>query len=122
MFVIILVDIEMRDDFGYLSAVDRPLLIFYGLMCIVYVFYAIGWLFVSFAQWRDLLPIQFWIGAVIFLGMFEKAVFYAEYHSINTTGQSVKGAILFAEVLSCFKRTLARMLIIIVSCGFGIVK
>ncbi|CAG2184290.1 unnamed protein product, partial [Oppiella nova] len=54
--------------------------------------------------------------------MFEKAVFYAEYQSINSTGVSVKGAVLFAEVLSCFKRTLARMLVIIVSCGFGIVK
>ncbi|CAG2172848.1 unnamed protein product [Oppiella nova] len=69
-----------------------------------------------------MLRIQFWIRGVIFLGMFEKAVFYAEYQSINSTGVSVKGAVLFAEVLSCFKRTLARMLVIIVSCGFGIVK
>jgi hypothetical protein len=91
-------------------------------MCIVYVFYALGWLVVSALQWRDLLRIQFWVGAVIFLGMIEKAVFYAEYQSINTTGQSVKGAVLFAELLSCLKRTLARMLVIIVSLGFGIVK
>ncbi|XP_035218503.1 transmembrane protein 87A-like [Stegodyphus dumicola] len=52
----------------------------------------------------------------------EKAVFYAEYQSINYSGHSVQGAILFAEILSCMKRTLARMLIIIVSLGFGIVK
>jgi hypothetical protein len=113
----------MKTESGlYLSAVDWPLLPFYGVMCAVYVIYAFGWLLVSFAQWRDLLRIQFWIAAVILLGMFEKAVFYAEYQSINSTGVSVKGAVLFAEVLSCFKRTLARMLVIIVSCGFGIVK
>ena len=113
----------MKTESGhYLSAIDWPLLPFYGVMCGVYVIFAFGWLLVSFMQWREILRIQFWIGAVIFLGMFEKAVFYAEYSSINSTGVSVKGAVLFAEILSCFKRTLARMLVIIVSCGFGIVK
>ncbi|KAF8790751.1 Transmembrane protein 87A like protein [Argiope bruennichi] len=116
------VDIAMKSDYGYLSAVDYPLLIFYGVMCGLYVIYAIVWLILSALQWRDLLRIQFWIGAVILLGLMEKAVFYAEYQSINFTGQSVQGAILFAEILSCMKRTLARMLIIIVSLGFGIVK
>ncbi|CAG2180072.1 unnamed protein product, partial [Oppiella nova] len=81
------VDIEMMGQSGHhLSAIDWPLLPFYGVMCAVYVLFAFGWLFVSFSQWRDLLRIQFWIGGVIFLGMFEKAVFYAEYQSINSTG------------------------------------
>ncbi|XP_054708741.1 transmembrane protein 87A-like [Uloborus diversus] len=116
------VDIAMKGNHGYLSAIDYPLLIFYGIMCVIYVMYAIAWLAMSALQWRDLLRIQFWIGAVILLGLVEKAVFYAEYQSINYTGRSVQGAILFAEILSCMKRTLARMLIIIVSLGFGIVK
>ncbi len=51
-----------------------------------------------------------------------QAVFYAEYQNINSTGTSVTGAVLFAEIVSCAKRTLARMLIVIVSIGFGIVK
>lgn len=116
------VDVSMKGDYGYLSAVDWPLLPFYGFMCGVYVIYAFAWLVVSALQWRDLLRIQFWIGGVILLGLMEKAVFYAEYQSINSTGQSVQGAVLFAEILSCMKRTLARMLVIIVSLGFGIVK
>lgn len=116
------VTIEMKGENGYLSANDAPLLTFYGIMCAVYVVYAVSWLVVSAMQWRDLLRIQFWIAAVIFLGMLEKAVFFSEYKSINDTGLSVKGAILFAEVVSCLKRTLARMLVIIVSLGYGIVK
>ena len=117
-----IVDLEMKGKSGYLSADEWPLLPFYGVMSIVYLLYAIGWLVASAMQWRDLLRIQFWIGGVIFLGMLEKAVFYAEYQSINSTGQSVKSAILLAELVSCLKRTLARMLVIIVSLGFGIVK
>lgn len=116
------VHIEMRGTYGFLSAADWPLLPFYGAMCIIYVFFGVIWLFVSFMQWRDLLRIQFWIGGVILLGMLEKAMFYAEYQSINSTGMSVSGAVLLAEWVSCAKRTLARMLVIIVSLGFGIVK
>lgn len=56
------------------------------------------------------------------MGMLEKATFYAEYQSINNTGTRVQGAMLFAEWVSCAKRTLARMLVVIVSLGFGIVK
>ncbi|XP_053213819.1 transmembrane protein 87A-like isoform X2 [Panonychus citri] len=117
-----IVDLEMKGTNGYLSADEWPLLPFYGVMSIVYFLYAVGWLVASAMQWRDLLRIQFWIGGVLFLGMLEKAVFYAEYQSINSTGRSVKSAILLAELISCLKRTLARMLVIIVSLGFGIVK
>lgn len=116
------VHIEMRGTYGFLSAVDWPLLPFYGVMCLIYVLFGVIWLLVSFMQWRDLLRIQFWIGGVILLGMLEKAMFYAEYQSINSTGVSVRGAVLLAEWVSCAKRTLARMLVIIVSLGFGIVK
>jgi len=37
-------------------------------------------------------------------------------------GVSVPGAIVFAELVSSVKRALARMLVIITSIGFGIVK
>ena len=54
--------------------------------------------------------------------MLEKAVFFAEYENINKDGQPVRGAIILAELVSCVKRGLARMLVIIVCLGFGIIK
>jgi len=116
------ITISMEGTNGYLSVVDWPLLPFYGLMCGLYVAMGLGWLVVCALHWRDLLRIQFWIGAVIFLGMLEKALFYAEFQNINSTGIPTKNLIIMAEVVSCAKRTLARMLVIIVSLGFGIVK
>ncbi|CAG5132052.1 unnamed protein product, partial [Candidula unifasciata] len=95
---------------------------FYGVMGLVYIFFGIFWLVLLACNWRDLLRVQFWIGAVIFLGMLEKAVFFGEYENLNKTGQSVRGAIIVAELVSCLKRTLARMLVLIVSLGYGIVK
>lgn len=114
--------VEMKGKHGYLSASDWPLYPFYGVMSLLYVFYGVVWLIVSACQWRDLLRIQFWIGGVIALGMLEKAVFFSEYNNINITGETNPALTIFAELVSCVKRTLARILVIIVSMGFGIVK
>ncbi|RVE65237.1 hypothetical protein OJAV_G00134260 [Oryzias javanicus] len=114
--------ISMKGPHDYISASEWPLMVFYMVMCIVYVLMAVLWLVLSGCYWRDLLRIQFWIGGVIFLGMLEKAVYYAEYQSIRYEGFSVQGAVVFAEVLSSVKRTLARVLVIIASLGYGIVK
>lgn len=66
------------------------LLQFYMVMCIIYVLLGVLWLVLSACYWRDLLRIQFWIGGVIFLGMLEKAVYYAEFQSIRYDGLSGK--------------------------------
>ncbi|XP_054431533.1 transmembrane protein 87B isoform X1 [Pteronotus mesoamericanus] len=116
------VSLSMMGPKGYLSASDWPLMIFYMVMCIVYIFYGVLWLMWSACYWKDILRIQFWIAAVIFLGMLEKAVFYAEYQNINNTGLSTQGLLIFAELISAVKRTLARLLVIIMSLGYGIVK
>uniref|UniRef100_A0A8C3WBG5 Transmembrane protein 87B n=1 Tax=Catagonus wagneri TaxID=51154 RepID=A0A8C3WBG5_9CETA len=116
------VSLSMMGPHGYISASDWPLMIFYMVMCIVYILYGVLWLMWSACYWKDILRIQFWIAAVIFLGMLEKAVFYAEYQNINSTGLSTQGLLIFAELTSAVKRTLARLLVIVVSLGYGIVK
>ncbi|XP_052582215.1 transmembrane protein 87A isoform X5 [Peromyscus eremicus] len=114
--------VEVKGPYEYLTLEDYPLMIFFMVMCIVYVLFGVLWLAWSACYWRDLLRIQFWIGAVIFLGMFEKAVFYAEFQNIRYKGESVQDALVLAELLSAVKRSLARTLVIIVSLGYGIVK
>uniref|UniRef100_A0AC34Q679 Transmembrane protein 87A n=1 Tax=Panagrolaimus sp. JU765 TaxID=591449 RepID=A0AC34Q679_9BILA len=115
-------EVQWRNPHGYLSAIDYPLLRFYQFMCILYIILSMIWLIVCFKHWKDLLRIQFWIGAVIIIGMIEKAVFYAEYANMNDVGESVEGLIELAELMSCLKRTMAHVLIIIVSVGYGVVK
>ncbi|XP_076833621.1 transmembrane protein 87A-like [Brachyhypopomus gauderio] len=114
--------VEMKGSREYSSPADWPLMMFFMVMCIVYVLFGALWLLWMALYWRDLLRIQFWIGAVIILGMLEKAVFYSEYQSIRYHGEYNQGAVIFAELLSALKRSLARVLVIIVSLGYGIVK
>ncbi|CAF0775268.1 unnamed protein product [Brachionus calyciflorus] len=114
--------ISLKYKNGYISANDWPLLPFYSIMCVIYSLFAIYWFVISIMYWRDLLRVQIWIGGVIILGLMEKAAFLAEYDSVNRNGYSLQLGMIVAEVISCFKRSLARMLVIIVSLGFGIVK
>ncbi|OCT68742.1 transmembrane protein 87A [Xenopus laevis] len=114
--------VEVKGPYDYLTLADYPRMIFFMVMCIVYVLFGVLWLAWSACYWRDLLRIQFWVGAVIFLGMLEKAVFYAEFQNIRYHGEPVEGAVILAELLSAVKRSLARILVIIVSLGYGIVK
>uniref|UniRef100_A0A3B3S416 Transmembrane protein 87A n=1 Tax=Paramormyrops kingsleyae TaxID=1676925 RepID=A0A3B3S416_9TELE len=114
--------VQMKGPYGYTTPADWPLMMFFMVMCYVYVLFGLLWLFWCACYWRDLLRIQFWIGAVILLGMLEKAVFYSEYESIRSRGEYVRGAMIFAELLSALKRSLARILMLIVSLGYGIVK
>ncbi|TSO25217.1 Transmembrane protein 87A [Bagarius yarrelli] len=114
--------VKMEGSHDYSSPADWPLMMFFMIMCIVYVLFGALWLLQLACYWRDLLRIQFWIGAVIILGMLEKAVFYSEYQSIRYYGTYNQSAVIFAELLSALKRSLARILLIIVSLGYGIVK
>ncbi|XP_067277623.1 transmembrane protein 87A [Pseudorasbora parva] len=114
--------VMMKGTHGFLSVTEWPLMIFYMVMCMVYIFYAVLWFVWSSCYWKDLLRIQFWIAGVIFLGMIEKAVFCAEYQNTNNVGSASQGLLIFAELISALKRTLARLLVIIVSLGYGIVK
>ncbi|XP_030076044.1 transmembrane protein 87A isoform X2 [Microcaecilia unicolor] len=117
------IELEMKHPwYLFTSASEWPLMMFYMVMCIIYVLYGTLWLVLLACYWRDILRIQFWIGGVVLLGMLEKAVYYAEFQSIQNEGVSVQGAMIFAEVLSAVKRTLARVLVIIASVGYGIVK
>lgn len=117
------VTVTTKHDYGYLSAVTYPLLPFYGIMSLTYACLGVIWLALCAHKWRDLIRIQLWIGMVIFIGMMEKALFYIEFETLNNTGYPTAGfAIVIAELMSAFKKSLSRMLIVIVSIGFGITR
>ena len=46
--------------------------------------------------------------------MIEKAMFTAEYNNVHLSGQTSQNLILAAEIISCAKRSIARILVIIV--------
>ena len=118
----ITIEAEMKNTWGYLSALDYPLLIFYTCMTAVYVVYACVWLIAMMRQCKDLLCVQFWIGAVIGLGMIENVLFFIEYNAVNMNGREHLTILTTAEFISAARSTLTRLLIVVISLGVGVVQ
>ncbi|KAL6132940.1 hypothetical protein ACLB2K_065177 [Fragaria x ananassa] len=113
---------DWRNPDGYLPGKMAPLMTFYGLMSLAYLVLGVAW-FLRFVQyWKDIIQLHYHITAVIALGMCEMAVWYFEYVNFNSTGTRPMGITLWAVTFSSVKKTLSRLLLLVVSMGFGVVK
>ncbi|XVE80738.1 hypothetical protein DITRI_Ditri15bG0004400 [Diplodiscus trichospermus] len=107
---------------GYLPGKMAPLMTFFGLMSLAYLVLGLGW-FLRFVQfWKDIIHLHYHITLVIALGMCEMAVWYFEYSNFNSTGSRPMGITLWAVTFGSVKKTLSRLLLLVVSMGFGVVR
>ncbi|KAK0584224.1 hypothetical protein LWI29_009518 [Acer saccharum] len=107
---------------GYLPGKMAPLMTFFGLMSLAYLMLGLAW-FVRFVQfWKDIIQLHYCITVVIALGMCEMAVWYFEYANFNSTGSRPMGITLWAVTFTSVKKTLSRLLLLVVSMGYGVVR
>ncbi|CAH9134716.1 unnamed protein product [Cuscuta epithymum] len=107
---------------GYLPGKMVPLMTFYGIASLAYLVLGLFW-FVKFVQyWKDVIQLHSHITVVIALGMVEMALWYFEYTNLNSTGKRPMGITLWAVTVSAVKKTLSRLLLLMVSMGYGVVK
>ena len=112
----------MSSWYGYLSVKHYPFLIFYGLMVVAYLILNVVWLILLIISIKNLIRLQFVILSVLMLGYSEQFLFLVDYAYMNVTGNNPYGLIYVAEIVSAVKRTLARMLVVVVCLGFGTVR
>ncbi|KAL3639800.1 hypothetical protein CASFOL_014768 [Castilleja foliolosa] len=111
-----------KNPTGYLPGRMAPLMKFFGFMSLAFVLLGIFW-FSQYARfWREVLPLQNCITLVITLGMFEMAFWYFDYAEFNETGVRPTGITLWAVTFGTVKRTVSRLIILIVSMGYGVVR
>lgn len=111
-----------RNPGGYLPGKMAPLMTFYGLMSLAYLVLGLIW-FLQFVRfWKDILQLHYHITAVIALGMCEMAFWYFEYANFNSTGTRPMGITLWAVTFTAVKKTVSRLLLLVVSMGFGVVR
>lgn len=80
------------------------------------------WLIQYMRFWRDILTLQNCITAVIALAMVELATWYFDFVNFNSTGFRPYGITIWAVTLGAVRKTVSRMLILVVSMGFGVVR
>ncbi|WOH08052.1 hypothetical protein DCAR_0727489 [Daucus carota subsp. sativus] len=111
-----------RNPQGYLPGKMAPLMTFYGIASLAYLVLGLVW-FLRFVKfWKDIIQLHYHITIVIALGMCETALWYFEYANLNATGIRPVGITLWAVTITAVKKTLSRLLLLVVSMGYGVVR
>ncbi|KAJ6947144.1 hypothetical protein NC651_001746 [Populus alba x Populus x berolinensis] len=111
-----------KNPSGYLPGRMAPLMRFYGFMSLAFVILGLFW-FSQYARfWREVFPLQNCITLVITLGMFEMAFWYFDYAEFNETGIRPTGITIWAVTFGTIKLTVARLVLLMVSMGYGVVR
>jgi hypothetical protein len=110
------------NPYGYLSADSYPLMPFYAIESAIYVCLGIFWLILSLKYRRELLTLQNCIGGVIVLGVIEGATLYFNDLGYNISGQNYTAAMMTGVIVSTIKKAVSRLLILVVSLGYGVMK
>ncbi|XP_052183392.1 uncharacterized protein LOC127795636 [Diospyros lotus] len=111
-----------KNPTGYLPGRMAPLMNFYGFMSLAFVVLGVFW-FSQYARfWKEVIPLQNCITLVITLGMFEMALWYFDYAEFNETGVRPTGTTVWAVTFGTVKRTVSRLIILMVSMGYGVVR
>jgi hypothetical protein len=111
-----------RNPDGYLPGKMTPLMTFYGLMSLAYIFFGLVWFLWLVQYWKDVIQLHYHITAVISLGMCEMALWYFEYANFNSTGSRPMVITVWAVTFTAVKKTVSRLLLLVVSMGFGVVR
>jgi hypothetical protein len=91
-------------------------------MTLAYVCLGIIWLLQYVRFWDDVLQLQHCISAVIGLGLFEMILWYFEYANFNNTGIRPIVVTTWVVTVGAIRKTIARLLILSVSMGYGVVR
>ncbi|CAN1297531.1 Transmembrane protein 87A [Linum perenne] len=111
-----------RNPDGYLPGKMAPLMAFSGFMSLAYLGLGLVWFLWFTRYWKDVIQLHFHITAVIGLGMCEMALWYFEYANFNSNGSRPLAITFWAVTFTAVKKTVSRLLLLVVSMGYGIVR
>ena len=111
-----------KNPYGYLTGEFYGFLKFYGNLSVAYLICAMGWGYLCARNWKELLMVQNCITAVIALGMIEVMLRYYDFHTLNALGSRNHALMLAGVTFATIKKTVSRMLVLVVGMGYGVVK
>jgi hypothetical protein len=114
--------VQYVNPYGYLPADLYGYMPFWFWMLIAHVTVGAVWLLLSLRNWRDLLHLQMCISGILFVSMVETCAWNFIFESYNDNGRMPLIPSVGVEVINTGKRTLSRMLVLVVSMGYGVVK
>jgi hypothetical protein len=114
--------IDSLDPYGYLPADLFGDLPFYMLLAGCYTLLALYWMVVCTLYYDQIIPLQLWISCVLAMGMIETTAMYSHYERWNQDGTYSLDLMMTGLVFGVAKRTMSRVVVLLVSLGYGVVK
>jgi hypothetical protein len=114
--------IDSLDPYGYLPADLFGNLPFYMVLAGLYSLLSIYWMVMNVLYYDQIIPLQFWITCVLGMGMIETTAMYAHYEHWNEVGTYSINLMLTGLVFGVAKRTMSRIVVLLLSLGYGVVK
>ena len=97
-------------------------LYFYGYTALATLAIAFLWAALYVVHWKEIIPLQNCITALIGLSMIEMGTWYFDYVNFNVTGFRPYVTTLWAVFMGSLRKALSRMLVLVVSMGYGVVR
>jgi len=111
-----------KNPFGYLPGETFMLLPTSAIIALIYLFAIIAYAVLCFIHRKVLMKIQYGILGVLIFSFFDFTCWFFYRLGTNNTGYYNISALIFVIFLANIQRTLVRVLYLVISMGFGIVK
>ena len=112
---------EWKNPTGYLPGAMIPLVSLHAVAAAAYGVLLIGWGVAAVRHAADVGFLQRAVGGVIALGAVEAITWACDFAHFNATGHRPPASTLYAVLVGCGRRTLARYVALVVSLGAGVV-
>jgi hypothetical protein len=110
------------NPYGYLPGELYGLMPFFGVMASLYFLMAVAWVVLCCCFWSELLLLQGWISVVLLLGLLENTLKFGDFLKWNSDGERAASVLAASIVFGATKRALSRVLVVLVSSGYAVVK
>ena len=111
-----------KNPYGYLPGELYSFLPFFGTTAILYLVLTAMRAYLCHMHWSQLLTLQLAIAWVLVLGVVESSVWYMAYQTFNESGARGMLPTTLGVLISTLRKTVARLLVLAVCLGYGVVR
>ncbi|XP_072046131.1 transmembrane protein 87B-like [Amphiura filiformis] len=115
------IEVEFQSENGFPSKYPNSVLLFYDIMCLVYVLETIVWFVLIACNWKNILRIHHLMSLVLLVSVLD-SIFDAIHHDMMNKWVNVNNADVILDIIVVFQTSLCLFFMILFSLGDGITK
>ncbi|KAJ1655161.1 hypothetical protein IWQ61_005034 [Dispira simplex] len=115
-------EVQWHNPYGNLPAVDYPKIMFYGLLSLAYLLVSVLWLVGVVRYWREILPMQHYLSALLICLLAAFGIHYGFYRYYNAHGTKSVVLTVLLVIFNSLRNSLSFFMLLLVALGYSVVK